>query len=519
MVQELTVGKGRLKSNSARFGPTPLLVILVIGLGALGILSFAAGWNLAALAATGMVGILLLWTVVAWKNSFRTALYFLLILAIVWLPPLSPVGNVRLRIHQLVFSLILPFIVLWRPRTVKRVDVWLVIFSVAIVLSLLMGYASGNPPLLRDWFELAKPGFWWLMFSFGLGSRWRPDLKERALWILLGTGVGVGLFTVAQYLDWGGINNWLTPLFVPVEERLSRLTYRAVGTFGNPNRLGLFMTAELCIALVFLLFSSPGKWRRLGLIAYLCGTVGIILLTSSRFAFAATALSVGVLCWTRIRHGRFLPFTRILIIGFGVLLAVVGGVLVLKQADLIASTMKAGQALRSGNPLVVTSYRLGMVTEEIDNSRRISDWKTAWQLGMESPMFGSGPSKGVDEFTYFHSEYLSVFRRHGFFGLFVFLVLYGNIAVYAYRSFHDAITRQDRQRMLVTLSALAVVSVFVMHGVFSNTFASDFQMSAVLWWMIGVLYGREEKPIMAKADASSYDKLRARLTENRVNHL
>lgn len=437
-----------------------------------------------------LVWAILSWATLSWDDWVRPAFFFLLILMILLLPSLPPLfGDTRWWLHQLALVLLVPFIIFWRWGIVTVVDCLLVAFGLAIVLSMLMGLTAGNPPLLRDWFELAKPGFWWLILSVGLGCRGHSGLKDRALWIFLGAGMVVGIVTVAQYLDWGNVNSWLTPLFVTNEDRLRTVSYRAMGTFGNPNRLGVFMTAVLNTALILLLFSWQRRWLRWGLILYMCGAFAVILMAGSRFGFLAAALSAVGIVLIRLWYSRILSLTRVILISFLLLITVLGSVLMATQAEKITAQLTGSEALLSGNPLTITLYRLGSITEQFDSdTRRMSDWRTAWELGWESPIFGVGPSKGVDEQTYLHSEYLLVFRRYGFVGLTLFLLLYGKIALSAYRSFRKAHTRQDTQQQVLALSTLMAVLVFVIHGVVSNAPMTDFQLSAVLWWLIGMFY-------------------------------
>jgi hypothetical protein len=487
----------------------PVLGSFALAFIGLGVLLYGNGANIPlTLLTTGIGAGLLLWPALLWRSPFRIGLFFLLIFIIVFAPPLPPFfGSANWRIHQLALIVLAPCIIFWRRRIVTRVDALIAFFSLAVVLSMLIGTVSGNPPLMRDWFELAKPGFWWLIYSFGLGLGWRLESKERALWILLAVGIGCILLALAQYSDQGGVNSWLTPVFLSGEAHLSSISYRVVGTFVSPALLSTFMTTVLNVALVAALFSQQQKWLRIILILSVGGAFTVILMTASKSGFLAGILSAVGLMLIHLWSSRGSALAKPLLTSLLVAVIAGTGIFMVARSDRIGTEMTPQQALLSGNPLTATLYRFSYIAEDLDpDSIRLTDWRTAWELGREAPIFGVGPSKGIDERTYFHSEYLLVFRRYGLVGLSAFLFLYGSIALSAYRSFREAQTRQDAQQQVMALSMLTAVLVFATDGIFSNGATSDFQLSAVLWWMVGLFYGstRYEKRCLSGGTRSIY---------------
>lgn len=474
------------RSRALAFGSFALAFI------GLGVLLSGNGADISwTLLSMGVGAGLLIWIALFWKNSLRISLFYLLILMIVFAPPLPPFfGTASWRVHQLTLIALAPFIVVWRQRLRTQVDTWIALSGLAIVLSMMVGAISGNPPLLQDWFELAKPGFWWLIYSFGLGLRWRLEQKERALWILVGVGIGIIFLSFAQYADQGNVNDWLTPFFITNEDRLSTVAYRVMGTFGSPTRLSTFITMVLNIALILALFSQQSKWLRTIMVLCVGATSVIILMTGSKSGLLAGLVSFSGLVLLRLWFGRTSELARALLTMLLAIIVVAGGFLLLTETNRIATEFNARQAALSGNPLTSALYRLGGIGEDLDPaSARLTDWRTALELGLESPLFGTGPSKGVDERAYFHSEYLLIFRRYGLVGLITFLALYGSIALSAYRAFRAAQNQQDVWRQVLTLSTLMTVLGFTTDGIFSNGALSDFQLSAVLWWLIGLFYG------------------------------
>jgi len=475
----------------ARRTPLPALGSFAVVLISLGVLLYTNGVNVFGVLLVVSMGVgLLLLTALAWRSSFQIALFLLLIFVIVLTPPLPPFfGTASWRIYQVVLVVLAPFIIFWRRRVTTWLDAWIAVFGSTMILSMLMGFISGNPPVLSDWFELAKPGFWWLIFSFSLGLGWRLELKERGLWIFLGAGVVGGLLTLAQRQNWGDVNGWLTPLFIINEKLISNVGVRVAGTFVSPTQQATFMVTVLNVAVVLRLFSQRQTWLQRALVLYACGAFTIVLMTGSKFGLLASTLSVFGIVLIRLWFTRISSLYKLLLTGSLVLVVALAGTILMAQAYRVSATWLPRE-IQMANPLTATLYRLGGIQDDLDpNALRISDWRKGWELGMAAPIFGQGPSKGIDELTYFHSEYVLVFRRYGFMGLLAFLFLYGSVALSAYRSFREAQTRQDAQQQVVALSTLVSVLIFAIDGIFSNGALSDFQLSAVLWWLIGLFYG------------------------------
>lgn len=473
--------------------PAFFLSLLLIFLGSLFIVNAAQTIVVGLLVAAAGV-VLAVWAMLAWHNSYRIALFGLLLCSVLLVPPLPEFGNLTWRVHQVMLLILVPLIMYWRRHTISRLDLLLGLYGLSIISSMLVGSIMGHPPILRDWFELAKPGFWWLMFSFGLGCGWSWKFKNNVLWLFLVCGTGITALSIAQYTHVADVNAWLTPIFVTNEDFLRTAGYRVVGTFGNPVRLGSTMAGFLGVIGVFIFFGKFSLPLRLLLILYGLAVATAILMTGSRIALAAGGLAIvgvgGFFLWFRVR----LTVNSLVVIGLTGLLGLLGIVSLVFWTERIARDYTYSDAILSGNPLIGTLYRVSLAGNEFaSGARRLSDWQLAWQLGLESPIFGTGASKSVDAFTYFHSEYLTTFRRYGLLGLFLFIFIYVNIIYFAYKNFRSGIKSSDQEKTIVSLSVLIFVGVFALDGIFSNGAASDFQQSAVLWWLVGVLYGREQR--------------------------
>lgn len=478
--------------GSAPITSIVFLLLLTIVLGLLGILSFLLELNFPLLLVVSTLAIVF-FCVLAWKVPLRTAIYFFLLPTIALAPHLTSSIVARIYVYQLFLLLFFPLILLWRPKAIFSIDVWLMLFGTAIVVSMGAGAALGTPPVLRDGLELAKPVIWWLIFSLALSAQWTSALKMRALWIFMAIGVVMGILALFQSQNWGDINQWLTPLYMSIEERLARLAYRATGTFSSPNRLGLFAVMELSIAFTFLLFAPLKRWHRIGLLVFIGGMLAVILLTGSRFALLTATTSLGVLVFLRIWYSRSKQPTRAVLINLLLLVAVTVGISLLISANLIATQMTEVEAMRGDSPLFRTLYRLSRIGNEFDvSSARVSDWLLAIQLGMQSPILGSGPSTSVDRYSYFHHEYLGIFRWYGLFGLSVFLTLYGLIARRAYLTMRSAVVHKDQPQMVIGISVLISLLIVGVNGLVTNPLM-DFHISAMLWWLFGIMYGRSQR--------------------------
>jgi len=103
----------------------------------------------------------------------------------------------------------------------------------------------------RDFYELLKLLLYYGYFRLALSASAEGGAAERLQQTLLVAGLLCAVFAVAQYFDWLRIDAWLSPLFAP-EHHLTvlRLSGRVVGSFANPNYLGIFCAMLLLAALL-----------------------------------------------------------------------------------------------------------------------------------------------------------------------------------------------------------------------------------------------------------------------------
>lgn len=470
-------------------------VAISIGVSSLGVLLIVQGFHsLPVLVAVGGVLAGLLWMALFTQTSLAVGTYCFLVILIVLLPNITMgSGMPEIRFDQLFLVSLLPWAIYRHGRKIHRVEWLMAMYAASIALSIGAGFLlTGNPPLLRDWLELLKPVFWWMMFSLGLSIRWQPRWKEWALWVVLGAGAIVGMLAFAQRLDLVGINTWLTPLYPGNEVHLTAIQWRSIGTFPNADELGLFMAAVFCMVVVLLLFGSYRSGVRMLLLLYALAAAVSILMSATRMGLLSACVGSAFLVWAWARRSSIPLSLRTGVIGLIILAVTVVTVSLVSQLDTFLNRWgTTGSVLSSGNPIDVALYRFVSLSELDASDRRLSDWQQAWRLSMESPIFGSGPSKGIDEVIYFHSDYLVQLRRSGFLGLMLFVLIYVSVARRAFLSFRSPKSLQGLpeatpQQRLVDLAVLMALLVFAMGGAVVQVFLK-FQLTAFLWWMAGLL--------------------------------
>jgi hypothetical protein len=216
---------------------------------------------------------------------------------------------------------------------------------------------------------------------------------------------------------------------------------RAIGTFINPNTLGL--------AVVFCVLYASYVWRGTGRILAWCGGAIVLLLSQSRGAFLALLLSTAAVWLVEAARFRRLPLGRLA----GVLIA--SGVLLgLMTTPLPAAALRAAD----GIPMVdvwaerTSSGIRGLTTGYGDEnlSTRYDVWAEAVQFSSRYPLGTFGPpqmlfGQSID------NEFMRLWCQGGAIALGAFLL----VLITAYRSANQSV---EARLAWHSLLALAIAS-------------------------------------------------------------
>ena len=376
-------------------------------------------------------------------------------------PPIPlPLGLPDVRLDELLILFLImsslfnyPFVEL-RERHLRTTTLILGAFALSITLSTL--YASlfldyrFNP---RDVTEYITLGQYWLVYV--LAANWRTigedSLKRLGLVALAATYLIV-LFGFAQLYNWAGVNTWLTPYYTAPIQMAGLIggLHRTVGTFGNPNVWGFFMMMVLTFQVAWIYhqtldFRSWKLYAQLG-IAFI-GLMALFM-TLSRAAVLNMGVVLVYLSLSKLFRERW--NTKAVVITFLMLALTIGAIFASPQSFLYR--MAEGAHFTSSTSV----------------AGRIEQWGTAWELIMQSPIFGWGTAKGFLT-TIVDNEYILIWRRYGLIGLVIFCTLWLHFARYAYQ-----LMRRAQEPVLKTIgqAAFAIsVGVFIFDlssGIFYN---------------------------------------------------
>jgi O-antigen ligase len=198
---------------------------------------------------------------------------------------------------------------------------------VALALATLTSIAYASLVLedqvsLRDGYEVAKLGMYWVLFRFGLLTAVEHQGKHAALSALLGAASVSALFALLQYFDAGGVNRSISSWWAP-SHHLTGLERdaRAFGTFANPNHFG----AAMAITAVLGALVCSGRERALPrgfmIAATMLAVLGVVL-SGSRGALGLLIIGAVAALGMVLLH-RSVPLTGVAVITAAFLASVV----------------------------------------------------------------------------------------------------------------------------------------------------------------------------------------------------
>jgi O-antigen ligase len=245
---------------------------------------------------------------------------------------------------------------------------------------------------------------------------------------------------------------------------------RVLGTFVHPNAFGFYLVIVLA---VFLVQSLTHSGRRKIVALFGAGAAGVLLIgTFTRIAWAGALVVVLIVALTRKRALLIaVPVVALLILG-----------LVPSVAERLADPF--------GGSFADRFTKLWPAT--IGEWMRVTAAEPTALLTMVRRVTGLGPGMDMilaEQGGYFrsspaHNDYLRMLVDYGVFGLLMFVIVLGVIAVYAYRVWRDA-AMSDRLLSGVALTFFAISLAFPLMSVTDNVFG--YTSNQVYFWTLAGL--------------------------------
>lgn len=335
--------------------------------------------------------------------------------------------------------------------------------------------------MVQDFIDIYSFLIYWAVFRYGyeLTVRYKYDFISTLTFILFLIVIVQFVFVLGQRMNIDAVMNissWWSHDYdaVPWLRRT-----RPNGMTSNAITLSILMVMYFLYFLgqtLSLSSSRPGiLLSRVGLVL----SALIIILTKSRTGFVLFLL---VLLLFALFAGSYLRrVIASLLKGVCVMLVVV---IVMFGIAKVAGYRGEFVLISAATELVgrlENSVRYGLREKE-GAVGRLNDARTAFAQLRESPYVGIGPAHSLGK-SWFHSSYITLLRRYGAVGLFVYLAPYLLVLLQSGRYFVCWPGRSNILPLVLTCSGLCIL----VGGITNYTFIGEWQINYIFWLLAGVV--------------------------------
>lgn len=360
-----------------------------------------------------------------------------------------------LRLDDIVLLSVFPLLFLYRPlffsNTLSRS---LLVCLLVVIFSTCYGYLFLEVPYSsRDFNEiirLSKPFIFIILLlscdTQFLVSRVSPSVIPLS-WLLV-------LIGFVQYFNLGGVGAFVGSLYAP--------PHHVANMVGNSHRIllvGSDPNVGAAIVLMFFLYnlfnSFINKSLNSKILTFLM--VILVLMTSSRTSFIALALIITIFLFT----SKSLKILPKILFSFLIIFMIVS---LYEQFSYIA-----------------IGFAVALQGENTSLLNRFEKWMVAWELFLQSPIFGWGLAKASMETTV-DGEYILLLRRFGVVGTVIISAL-----IFLMPFWKNKIKLKSPRLMVIelTLKYYVIVIFFIM---LTNSFFSGYQLFIPYVFLSVILY-------------------------------
>ena len=348
--------------------------------------------------------------------------YFMLIILIVFLifkpSPTKILGDsLGLKIGDL-FLLVLVLGILFIDYKIVLPKNPTFIFLIGLLLieliSLFLGMVQ-HVVTVRDLFEIFRPFLYLLVYLAGYKIAKKVDFSGKSVKAVKYLLLIFIIFCYFQLFNFLNINEYFQYLYQYSKNRSWGSIYvRIVGTFTNPNYLGVFLTWVNSILLASIILTKKNKialWFYFFLITFL------ILCTGSRSSLVVFLLSIFSIIFSYnmdlVREKKYFKSITNLITFF-VIFVIFFNIF---------------------NGVIIKNFRRLSDAENIFMSfyARVDIWKSSLQLLKGTPLFGVGSYKSIIDI--FDNNYINILFKNGILGVTFFVLFLGNNLIKSYKLF------------------------------------------------------------------------------------
>ncbi|WP_407306575.1 O-antigen ligase family protein [Desulfosporosinus sp. SB140] len=368
-----------------------------------------------------------------------------------------------------------------QSRAIRAVSNVFLLFLGSMVLSNLFAVLFWRLHFgLRDVMEGVTLAKYYLVATLALSL----DLQEGEFSILRKTFlVGFGIIMVlswSQFLNLANVNAWLTPFFAQshLDNLVNANPPRVLGTFDNPNVMGIFSVLTLTLFVTLFYFRENERLKAVLLFVAVGLTIKLVFMTISRTALLATALVLAVLSlWSLFKY----RWKKDMLLKVGALFILTLLIFftsprefttrINEATDLQTSTSAQGHFLRAGN---------------------------AFELIKESPILGWGTAKTTMT-TLVDDEYALITRRYGIIGLVLYFWFFlrpvkaaiGKVGLFNFSASDQGMRETKIMLCIAFVAATAAVFVYnITAGIFYNL-----QLMTLFALFMGLIYRIEGESV------------------------
>lgn len=383
-------------------------------------------------------------------------------------------GKINYRLTYFQIALAITFISLFLNMILKKdvsipsVNIWfpLITFYCMCAISLIYTPDYGEGALLFA--RLVVMGVVVFIILQTITRKWKV---QAMFWLMImGPVIMTGL-TFYQVFNEGA---FFTTNITSMATSLGLAVFRATGTFGNPNDLGIFMMLGILIPYGLLFNEGQSKFTVLLLIVAMCLSSAGIIVSFSRASWLATLTGIIVITTLHRKWSFYFYFAIIFIVALIVLSVY--------KPEIVEAVF--GRFLSIFNP-----------AEDASSSSRISMVKSAIWMWQDHPTFGVG----LSGYAYYYYEYVDTLMPDMLvwirtphtvqaqilaeLGLVGFTIATWFIVTILWKGMSTIFRMKDRELINAQIIATALVITYIV----DFTFAAD-MVNNIFWMVVGLIY-------------------------------
>lgn len=362
--------------------------------------------------------------------------------------PIVPVSNLGLRVSDIIILTIIPLLLLFKPSFSLSLFFKLYLgFIVVIMISTLHGYVRlGVPYSFSDINELIRMAMPLTVISAVFICDQDKLLNLMHKFLIYGAMYYI-IIGLVQFINPFGLGYTIASWYssgVHLESYLESDSARLFVTGTDPNVGAVIGSIFLFYNLNYFLFIRKPQYLVQSIFLLI-----IILLTASRTTILGILFSI--LLMFLFKRGIHLYVKILSLLTFATI-----GILIVPEIQYI--TVGIESVFRGENASI---------------NIRLENFKDAYELFIQSPLFGWGPAKSIHT-TVVDGEYLLLLRRYGVVGTFIAIWYLLYTYIYIKRNIMTSFQFSKKAYILgqSLLSFLIVVSVVML----TNNFISGYQL-------------------------------------------